>query len=90
MSKGEPAHPAWVRAHTARASQRVRVRVLYRPNGQARRFTRIPGGRDCWGGGGGEVEMEVVTVISSNEIARTSEYEGASCSVLVEINYVRE
>jgi hypothetical protein len=39
----------------------------------------------------GEVEMGGCDcVISGNEIARTSGYEGARCSVPVEVNYVRE
>jgi hypothetical protein len=40
------------------------------------------------GGGSGDGGFDCV--ISGNEIARTSEYEGACCSVLVEINHVRE
>jgi hypothetical protein len=44
VSGGEAAHPAWVRVHLARARRRVRAaRVLYRPKGQAPRFTRILG-----------------------------------------------
>jgi hypothetical protein len=37
---------------------------------------------------GGEGKVGFVTVISGNEIARTSECEGARCSVPVEVNHV--